>query len=274
VRAAAAATAAVTAMLAATAAPVPARGAAAPAQPTITMSGQQITQALVADLAYFYRHSVRNAPRFSLTAGGTGPGIADVARGITDAALVSRGLQDSDPPGLVLTRLARSGVCLVSNRLNPVPTITRAQLQDLISGRVTTWDQIQGSARTDAIVPVALAAVTGASRVFDSVFVDDSTAVGWQPATLLQSTQARDYIEQTPAAFGYVDLAHTGPLHVIAFEGVTCSRETIRNGVYPAERPLGIVTRGRPRGALRQFLRWAHTSSIARRVIATRYVPD
>jgi hypothetical protein len=33
------------------------------------------------------------------------------------------------------------------------------------------------------------------------------------------------------------------------------------------------VTRGRPRGALARFLRWTRTSRVARRVIASRYLP-
>jgi phosphate transport system substrate-binding protein len=243
------------------------------AAPAITLSGQQITQALVADLAYFYRHAVRHPPRFVIRGGGTSAGIADTARGIVDGGLVSRDLAADDPPGLVLTPLALSGVCLVSGHVNPLPSLTRAQLQDIVAGRVTSWSEVPGAARTDPIVPVTLDRTTGAARVFESVFIDDTTAVAWQPVTLLMSTQVRDYVERTPAALGYLDLAFTAPVHVIAYEGVGCTRATIRAGTYPARRPLGVVTRGRPHGALARFLRWAGTSRTARRVIATHYVP-
>src|SRR5205085_12241355 len=107
----------------------------------------------------------------------------------------------------------------------------------------------------------------------ETVFVDDETEFGWRAVTLQTSAQARDYVEQVPAAFGYVDLALSAPLHVLTYQGVGCTRATIRNGSYPARRPLGIVTRRRPRGALKRFLRWVRTSRTARRVIATRYVP-
>jgi ABC-type phosphate transport system substrate-binding protein len=83
----------------------------------------------------------------------------------------------------------------------------------------------------------------------------------------------RDYVEQTPNALGYVDLALTEPVHAIAYEGIGCTRATIEDGSYPARRPLGIVTRDRPRGALARFLRWATTSRKAPQVIATRYIP-
>jgi phosphate transport system substrate-binding protein len=251
------------------AAAAPAHGAT---RPTITMSGAAITQAVIADLAYFYRHAVPNPPRFSLVAGSTSSGIADAKRGIVDAGLVSRNLGATDPAGLVLTPFALSGICLVTNTANPVGGITHAQLQDIVAGRVTTWSQVPGSPRGDAIVPVTLDSTTGTRLVFESVFLDIATPVVYAPRTLATSAQARDFIQATPGAFGYVDLALAGPLHKLTYEGVPCTRATIRNGTYPAQRPLGVVTRGKPKGALKRFLRWVATSRKARAVIATRYV--
>jgi phosphate transport system substrate-binding protein len=264
-----AALAAVLIAAAAAVAPAPARAAKRP----IRLSGQQIGQVLVADLAYFYRHDVAEAPRFSLTGGASATGIADAARGVTDAGMVARNLIRSDPPGLVMTRLARSGVCLVTNRANPVPGITRAQIQDIVAGRVTSWSQIPGSRRRDAIVPVGLDPTTGSGQVFLATFVDLATPTVYRPVTLASETQVRDYVAQTPGAFGYVDLKLAGPLHTMAYNGVGCTRATIAAGTYPAARPLGVVTRGRPRGALARFLRWARTSRKARAVIARRFLP-
>jgi phosphate transport system substrate-binding protein len=273
-RAAAAALAVLTATAALAVAATSGAAATRPQQQRpITLSGQDIVAALVADLAYFYRHAVPGAPRFALTTSGTSGGMADTARGIADGGMVSRALAPGDPPGLVLTRLARSGVCLISNRANPIPSISRAQLQDLVAGRVTSWSGFAGSRRTDTITPVVLAPTVGGGRVFQNVFVDETTPVAWSPVTMISSTQARDYVEQTPSGFGYADLALTGPVHVIAYQGVGCTQQTIRDGSYPASRPLGIVTRGAPRGALGRFLRWVATSPTARRVIASRYVP-
>jgi phosphate transport system substrate-binding protein len=249
----------------------PARAAAAP--PTITMSGAAITRSLVADLAYFYGHAVPNPPRFSLVVSSTNGGIADTKRGIVDAAMVSRNLGGTDPSGLVISPFALSGVCIVTNVANPVPGITRAQLQDIVAARVTSWTQIPGSTRTDAIVPVTLDPSTGSRLVFDNVFLDIGTPVAYMARTFDTSPQVRDFIEATPAAFGYVDLASAGPLHTLTYQGIACNRNTIRTAAYPAQRPLGIVTRGAPRGALKRFVRWVATSRKARSVIATRYIP-
>jgi phosphate transport system substrate-binding protein len=240
---------------------------------TITMSGSTPAGALTADLAYFYRHSVRKPPRFSIVGGGSGTGIADAARGVVDVGLASRELGPDDPKRLRFSPIAWSGVCLVTSRANPVPGIGRAQLQAFVAGLLTSWAQVPGSPRTDAIAPVALDERAGARSVFLSVFVDPTTPVAYQPRTLAYAAQMRDYVRSTPAAFGYVDLAYAGELHAIPYEGVPCTRATIRSGAYPARRPLGFVTRGRPRGETRRFLRWIRRSKTARRVIATRYVP-
>ena len=256
-------------VLVALAAAAPARAAT----PTITMSGAAITRSLIADLAYYYSHAVRNPPRFTLVVSSTSAGIADVKRGIVQGAMVSRNLGAADPSGLVLAPTALSGVCLVTNVANPVPGITRAQLQDVVAGRVTNWSQVPGSTRTDAIVPVALDPSTGSRLVFDTVFVDIGTPVVYAARTFDTSPQVRDFIEATPAAFGYVDMASAGPLHTLTYQGIPCTRETVRNATYPAQRPLGVVTRGKPRGALKRFLRWVATSRKARQVIATRYIP-
>jgi phosphate transport system substrate-binding protein len=256
------------AAIGATAAP-----AATAKAPTISMSGSTVTEAVLADLVYFYGHAVKDPPRFSLVGGGTGIGLADVTRGVVDAAMVSRNLISSDPPGLTLTPFALSGVCLVTNAANPVPNLSRSQIQDIVAQRTTSWTQVPGSTRTDPIVPAALDVTAGARQVFDQVFVDVSTPEGWQPRTFALAAQVRDFVEQTPAALGYVDLALTAPLHTVGYNGVGCTRRNLVNASYPAQRPLGVVTKGAPKGALHRFLRWVATSRKARAVIATRYIP-
>jgi phosphate transport system substrate-binding protein len=247
-------------------APVPA------AARTITVSGSNAALPLVADLVFYYRHQDPAAPRFSLVGGGAEAGIADAARGIVDVGLTSRALTPSDPAGLVASTFALSAVCLVTNVQNPLPGLSRATVQELVAGSLTSWSQVPGSTRTDAVQPVSLDLTTGTRDVFLSVFVDPATPLGYTPRTFAGVAQARDYIAATPAAWGYVDLAFAGGLHVVPYAGVTCSRATVASGAYPARRPFAFVTRGRPRGAVARFVRWARRDRIARLVIASRYV--
>ena len=77
---------------------------------TITMSGSPPAGALTADLAYFYRHSVRRPPRFSIVGGNTGTGIADATRGVVDVGLAARAW---DPYPFILLNLFLSMLAAV-----------------------------------------------------------------------------------------------------------------------------------------------------------------
>jgi phosphate transport system substrate-binding protein len=248
------------------------QGPPAKAARTITMSGASPAQAVVADLAFFYRREHADAPRFSLVGGGTGTGIADAARGIVDAGLSGRALTAADPRGLVFTPLAISAVCLITNAANPVPSLSRAQLQDLVANRLTNWSQVPGSARTDAIVPVGFDETSAARSVFENVFVDPATPIAYRPRTFTATAQVRAFVAGTPGAWGYLDLNFARTVHAVAYEGIPCTRATVVSRRYPARRVLGFVTRGRPRGELLRFLRWIKRDATAKRVIATRYV--
>lgn len=236
------------------------------------MSGASPAQNVVADLVYFYRRETRNAPRFRLTGGGSGAGITDAARGIVDAGMSGRELTAQDPPGLVFTPLARSAICLVTNPGNPVPNLTRAQIQDLVAGRVGDWSGVPGATITGPIAPVAFDLSSAARSVFIATFVDAETQLAYTPTTFSASAQVRNAIQATRAAWGYVDLEYARTLHTVSYEGVPCTRATVRSGAYPARRTLGFVTRGKPRGALARFLSWVRRDATAKRVISTRYI--
>jgi phosphate transport system substrate-binding protein len=248
---------------------------AAPAAPaaTVDISGSSTTLPLVADLAWFYRHDVARPPRFTLVGGGTDAGVADAARGIVDIGLASRAPRPTDPPGVLYTPFAASGVCLVTNTANPVTGITRAQLTALVAAHATSWTQVPGSARTDAILSAGLALGTGARSVFLTTFIAPDVDVREPGRTFTTASQTREYVRANPGAWSYVDLAFTAGLHVVPFEGVACTRATVADRTYPGRRELAFVTRGAPRGAAARFIRWVRTSRVARRVIATRYVP-
>ena len=247
----------------------PAPSQAAP----ITISGAFAVTAVTADLAYFYRRDVRRPPRFELVGGRTVTGISDVARGISDIGLTSRPLGPDDPAGLVFTAFARTGICLVTNPDNPVPGFTRAQVQDLVAARLTSWSQVPGSPLAGPIAAGALTVGGGSRTTIEATLLDPETPQVYAPRTFVTAAQMRDFIKVTPDAWGYVDLAFAGDLHVVPFDGVPCTRATVASSSYPARTEYGFVTRGRPKGRVARFIRWVRTSKRARRVIATRYVP-
>ena len=220
------------------AAAAPARAAQEP--PTITMSGAVPAAAVTADLAYFYRRSHRNAPRFDIVGGQTNTGIADAARGVSAVGLVTRALLPTDPPGLFFTPIARTGFCLVTHRTNPLPGITRALVQDLVAARVTSWAQVPGATRADAIVAATLPAGGGGRVSFETAFLDPATPQAYVPRSFTSSAQVRAFVLSTPSAWGYADLAFTNGLHTVPYEGIRVQPRDGRVAGLPGELGAGL----------------------------------
>ena len=141
------------AALAVLAAPSSQRPRRQPRRARSLMSGASPVQALVADLAFFYRRETR-ARRASRSSAAARDRASRTPRvGSSTPGSSGRALDPGDPPGLVFTPLALSAVCLVTNVANPVPTLTRAQIQDLVAGRLAAWPQVAGLAACSARSP-------------------------------------------------------------------------------------------------------------------------
>lgn len=245
--------------------------AAAAKPPTIAVSGSPTALPLVADLAYFYRQTRKQPPVFSFVAGGSGAGVFDASRGVTDIGLVTRGREPTDPPEVAFSPFARSAVCVVTNKANPVANLSRAQIAQLLDGATARWADVTGAGDAP-IVGATLAVGNGGDSVFLSRFVDLATPITFQPRTFATPSQLRAFVAATPNAWGYVDLAFAGGLHAVPFQGVACDRGTVSSRAYPGTYDLSFVTRARPSRATARFIRWVRTSKVARRAIQMRFV--
>jgi phosphate transport system substrate-binding protein len=248
----------------------PARGAQA--QP-VTLAGAPALQPLLADLIWFYRQEARRPPGFVLRGGGTTDGLREVRRGLVRIGLADRLPGADDPAGLQATRIASGAACLVTNPANPVPGVSRAQVLSLLDEQVPLWSALPG-----AVAPGAPEFATESARGF-AAFAAVRTALAGPPDPSRQvarsfssPTLLRQWIAAAPPRYGFVGTRFTSGLHVVAVDGVTCSRATVANGSYPLTRPLALVTRGAPRGEAARFVRWVRTSARARAVISRLYV--
>ena len=174
----------------------------------MTLSGTAVTQSLVADLAYFYRHAIRRPAAVLADRRRSEHRRRDAARGVVDAGMLARNLGPDDPPGLVLTPIALSGLCMMSNPSNPVPDFSRALIQQIFTGQVTSWSQVPGSNRIDAIETAGILA-SAASVYWASVFLDQGRRSPTRPRRFTSTAQMRDFVAATPAAWSYADLIET-----------------------------------------------------------------
>src|SRR3954447_7489294 len=95
--------------------------AGASALTTITISGATASYPLVSLLAQKYVKVHPHKVKFRIAQGGAQIGVNDVAAGRVSIGDVSRDPLAVDPKGLVFYPVAKYGICVITNKSNPVP---------------------------------------------------------------------------------------------------------------------------------------------------------
>jgi phosphate transport system substrate-binding protein len=85
-----------------------------------------------------------------------------------------------------------------------------------------------------------------------------------------------DQIARLPGAFGTSTLAlmlsEKRAMHAVAIEGVMPSAKAVADGTYPYSKPLFMVTRGAPAGALARFVDFVRSAEGRRILTDTGHV--
>lgn len=246
---------------------------AAQAKTTIAMSGSTSVAPLVELLAKKYVALHPGKVGFTLQQGGSDTGINDVAHGRVTIGNSSRKPQASDPGGLVFNRIAYDAVCLVTNTSNPVGSVSQAQVQAVFTGRTRSWSQVPGAKAHGAIDLFTRTATSGTADAFKEIFLGGTLNVAASAPPKASNGLLAQAVRTDPNAIGFVSLDFVAGLHTVPYKGVACTLRNAKSGQYQGVRPFSFVTRGAATGAAKAFIKWVQTSSAARSIINTHWIP-
>jgi phosphate transport system substrate-binding protein len=260
-------------LLAAGAAAVLAFPAAASAKTTILISGSTSVYPLELKLAQAFAKKYPNEVSFKISQGGSDIGIGDVARKRVSIGASSRDLQSGDPGGLVFTKIARDGVCVVTNPSNSVSGLSQQQVQDIFSGKIRRWDDVAGAKTTGPINLAVRTQASGTQDAFRNIFMGPSLNVAPSASQKATNGLVQTAVSGDKNAIGYVDFKFTGGTYPVPYKGVACNLRNAKSGQYPGVRNFWFVTLGQPSGAVKKFVDFARSSSIQKSIVAKDYVP-
>lgn len=185
---------------------------------------------------------------------GSGAGIAAVLSGSADIGNSSRKLKNEEKAlGAVENIVALDGIAVCVDPGNRTAGLTRQQLQDIYSGKITNWSQVGGE--PFPIVVIGHEAGSGTREAFEEYLGLTGTCVYANELGSAGAVLAR--IAVTPGAIGYVS-TQTIDKDVVALtlEGVDPTAENISAGNYPLIRPLVMATNGEIGGKSRLVQAW------------------
>jgi phosphate transport system substrate-binding protein len=231
--------------------------APAGADATITIAGSTALLPLVKDAASAYQQ--RNpSVKISVSGGGSGSGINQVAQKAID-------IGDSDitapaHPELHDNRVAVIGFAVVTHPGLNVKNVTKKQIQDIFSGKVTNWNQVGGP--DQKIVIVNRPRSSGTRAVFTKTLMG-GTPINEGGLTEDATGTVVSVVKQTPGAISYAAFSgtHDSGLTELSIDGVAPSDENIIAGKYPVWSYEHMFTNGPPTGEVSRFIAFVRSSS-------------
>jgi len=246
----------------------------------ITTAGSNTVRAVVAGAAQAFKKTHPDVS-FVVGGGGTPKAFEGLMAGEIDLGQMSRPLKEKDMkkiPDLMAFTIAMDGIAVLVNSDNPVTAITKEQIQDIYTGKITNWKEIGGN---DApIILISKGEGRSTTELFLKYFGMEAEGVGEEPQRMMVHKKKGDsafgtakaqMIIKTKAALGflstkknaiiYVSLGpaqklaeKSGRVRLLDLDGIPATIENVSNEIYPLRRPLNVITKGQPQGSVKEFI--------------------
>lgn len=241
---------------------------------TITLSGSTSVAPLATKLAkaFVKQPGNKGKVKFVILQGGSDIGITDVSRGRVTLGMSSRDPKPADPGGIVFNKIARDAVCVVTNRSNPIASLSQQQIQDIFSGRIRSWSQVPGASASGPIDLVVRTAASGTQDAFQNIFMGQTLRVAGSATTKSSNGLQAQTIKSDPNAIGYASFHFAAGLHSVPYLGVPCTLRNAKSGQYAGSRNFYLVSRGAASGKAKEFIAFARSSK-AQALVASNWVP-
>lgn len=209
----------------------------------------------------------------TVTGGGSGVGVQQVGEGLVQIGNTGRPLKagEIEKYGLLSFPFAIDGVAVVVNTKNKVGELTKAQLIDVFTGRITNWKELGGA---DAGINLYVREDgSGTREVFEEKAMDKGTSAS--SANVVSSNGAmKTSINQDENSIGYVGIGHLDDkLKGIVLDGMSPSQEGAADGSYKVTRLLYMNTKGQPEGLVKDFIEYIYTADGAEIIRGAGYIP-
>lgn len=226
----------------------------------VTVSGSSALLPLAKDAAQKFK-AKNDQVSITLNAGGSGTGLKQVSEGSVDIGnsdVFAKGkLPEAKAAELVDHKVAVTVMApVVSKEINTnVKSLTKAQLQDIFTGKVTNWKDVGGP--DEAVVLITRPSTSGTRALFTKYALDGKEELSNKSMETDDSGTLVQTVSQTKGAIGYVALSYlmnNNTVTPLAIDGVEPTLDNVYNGKYPVWGYEHMYTKGEATGAVKAFI--------------------
>jgi phosphate transport system substrate-binding protein len=209
--------------------------------------------------------------------GGSGTGLTQAAEGqaqIGNSDVFAEEKLDADKAAtLVDHQVAIVAMAAVTNKEVGVDGLTKQQLVDIFTGKITNWKDVGG--KDEKIQIVNRPSSSGTRATFEKY------ALGMKTEDLAGSIQedasgtVKKLVSETPGAIGYLALSYIDDsVKTVKYEGVEPTVDNVTSGSYPVWAYEHMYTKGEPDAATKAFLDYMVSDEVQNKdVVDLGYIP-
>ena len=221
----------------------------------LIIGGSTSVLPLAQKLAAAY-HKATGQPTPKVTGGQSDIGISGVAEGRFDIGDSSRDPLSTDPHGLTFTKIARDGVCIITNKANPISNLSQSAVEEIFTGSKRDWSEVPGATISGPIDLFDRDGASGTQDAFQHIFLEENEKISPSATAKTSNGLEQISVSSDKQAIGFVSFAYTAGTNAVGYNGVACNLRNARSGQYLGVRNFWMVTKGAPKGAALKFLAW------------------
>lgn len=241
----------------------------------LIIGGSTSVLPLAQKLASAYHRSFPKIATPQVGGGQSDIGISGVASGRFDIGDSSRDpIKGVDPKGLVFTKIARDGVCIVTNTSNPVSNLSAESVEGIFTGRIRSWSQVPGARISGPIDLFDRDGASGTQDAFQHIFLGETLKISPSATAETSNGLEQNAVASDKQAIGFVSFNFTGGLNAVGYQGVPCNLRNAKSGQYTGVRNFWMVTKGIPKGEAAKFLNWVtkRGNQTVRKIVNTDWI--
>lgn len=240
---------------------------------SITAVGSSAIQPLAEAAAQAFMAKHPDA-RIQVEGGGSGTGLSQVDQGgadIGNSDIFAEEKEGIDAASIVDHKVAIVGMGAAAHPEIGVDNLTKQQLIDIFTGKITNWSEVGGA--DVAVTLVNRPESSGTRATFYKFALDENQEA--EGITQDSSGTVRKIIAETPGAIGYLAFSYyDDSVLPLKLDGVEQTDENVANGSYPVWAYMHMYTKGEPSGVAKAFLDYMTSDEVSSIITEQGYIPE
>lgn len=242
---------------------------------SILALGSSALQPLAAEAAKQFKEKNPDAD-VQVQGGGSGNGLKAVSDG--SAQIGNSDIFAEEKSGIDAKALEDHKVCVVgfATVVNPnvkIDNLTKAQLVDIFTGKVTNWKQVGGDDK--AIVIINRPSSSGTRATFKKYALDGKEEAAGKALTEDNSGTVLKAVADTDGAISYLALSYIkdNSIKALKLDGIEPTAANITSGKYPIWSYEHMYTKGAAQGLSKAFIDYMTSDEVKPLITKLGYIP-